>query len=55
MMRIKTYGNMYTKNQNPKLQNPNFKTLEMRILQSLAFRDGCCDEVKQSSLTKKEV
>ena len=28
---IKTCGNMYAKNQNPKFQNPSFKTLEIRV------------------------
>ena len=32
---------MYTKNQNPKFQNPRLKTLEMGTLQSLAYRLGC--------------
>ena len=36
-MKMKTCGNMYTKIQNPKLQNHSYKTLEIRPLQSFAY------------------
>ena len=34
---------MFTKNQNPKFQNPRLKTLEMRIISSLAYKVGHLD------------
>ena len=35
-----THHNMQIKNQNPKFQNPSLKSLEMRVVESLASRVG---------------
>ena len=35
-----THNHIYTINQNPKFQNSNLKTLEMRVVQSFASRVG---------------
>ena len=37
-MKIKYNGNMYTKTLNPKFENPSLKTVNVRVMKSLASR-----------------